>query len=123
MKKKKKKETEKLKFNLKDRCIDCGKKEFYYGAKLNKDIKDVYLGMGFLESSEKNRKIGPGRRHEEILLLLNGEISVISKKEEITLKEGDVYFMPDGQKIRLNNLTDQKCYFVVAGGHTKHHRH
>lgn len=112
-----------LKFNLKDNCINCGKKEFYYGAKLNKNIKDVYLGMGFLEPNEANRKVGPGRKHEEILLLINGKIQVVSKDEEIILNEGELYFMPDGQKIRLHNLTNEKCYFVIAGGHTKHHKH
>ena len=111
------------KFNLKDNYINSNKKEFYYGAKLNKKIKDVYLGMGFLEPKEGNRKVGPGKRHEEILLVENGKIKIISKNVELILDEGEVYFMPDGQKIKLNNLTEEKAYFIIAGGHTKHHKH
>jgi len=112
-----------MKFNLKKKCIDCGKKEFYYGAKLNKEIKDTYLGMGFLDPNEEKRKIGPGRHHEEILCILNGKVQVRSKKDEEILDKGEVYFMEDGKKIRLKNLTDKRAYFVIAGGHTKHHHH
>lgn len=112
-----------MKFNLKKECIESGKKEFYYGAKLNKKIKDTYLGMGYLEPQEENRIIGPGRHHEEILCLLNGKIKISSNNEEETLREGEVYFMEDGTKIRLMNLTDIRAYFVIAGGHTKHHHH
>ncbi|TXT64655.1 MAG: hypothetical protein BAJALOKI3v1_180018 [Promethearchaeota archaeon] len=112
-----------MKFNLKKNCIDCGKKEFYYGAKLNKNIKDTYLGMGYLEQNEDKRKIGPGRHHEEILCVLNGRLQISSGDEAEELKEGEVYFLEDGKKIHLRNLTDERVYFVVAGGHTKHHKH
>ncbi len=112
-----------MKFNLKDNCINCGKKEFYYGPKLNKNIKGVYLGMGFLGPKEENRKVGPGRKHKEIILVVNGKIKIISKNAEIVLEEGEVYFIPDGQKIRLSNLVKQRSYFIIAGGHTKHHSH
>jgi len=111
------------KFNLKENCINSRKKEFYYGAKFNKKIKDVYLGMGFLDPKEENRKVGPSRKHEEILLVVSGKIKIASKNAELILDEGEVYFMPDGQKIKLNNLTEQRSYFIIAGGHTKHHKH
>jgi len=112
-----------MKFNLKKRCIESGKKEFYYGAKLNKMIQDTYLGMGFLEPNEEKRKVGPGRHHEEIICILNGKVQVSSKNGEELLNEGEVYFMEDGKKIRLKNLKDERAFFVIAGGHTKHHSH
>ncbi|MBD3213089.1 MAG: hypothetical protein GF311_10825 [Candidatus Lokiarchaeota archaeon] len=112
-----------MKFNLKKNCIECGKKEFYYGAKLNKQIKDTYLGMGYLEPHEDKRKIGPGKHHEEILCVLNGSLQIFSRDKEEELHEGEAFFLEDGKKIRLRNLTDQRVYFVIAGGHTKHHKH
>ncbi|MBD3197700.1 MAG: hypothetical protein GF317_21790 [Candidatus Lokiarchaeota archaeon] len=109
--------------NIKEKCDNSKKKEFYYGAKINKKIKDAYLGMGYLEPNENNRKIGPGRRHEEILFILNGKLKLRGKSEEIILNEGDVYFLSDGNKIKLENLSESRSYFIIAGGHTKHHKH
>ncbi|TFF96990.1 MAG: hypothetical protein EU547_05655 [Promethearchaeota archaeon] len=109
--------------NLKEECHKAKKKEFYYGAKLNKKIKDVYLGMGFLEPNSKERKIGPPRHHEEILYCSNGKLEIIQKGESIILNEGEVYFMSDGKKIKVRNSTDSKVYYIIAGGHTKFHSH
>lgn len=110
--------------NLKEKCEQSKKKEFYYGAKLNKNIKDCYLGMGYLEPQESNRRIGPGRGHEEIIYILNGVVSVeIKKGDSFKLKQGEVYHFPDKQKIRLTNLSAERSYFIIAGGHTKHHHH
>lgn len=109
--------------NLKERCLDSKNKEFYYGGKLNKDIKDVYLGMGVLEPDSKERKIGPPRHHEEILYCSNGKIEISDKVEKTILQEGEVYFMPDGKKIKIRNLSHKKVYYIIAGGHTKFHTH
>lgn len=118
-----KKDDKKMTFNLKEKCHQSKKNEFYYGAKLNKDIKDVYLGMGFLNPEAKERKIGPPRHHEEILYCNNGSIEIKHKEEVIILREGEVYFMPNGEKIKIRNLTDKRVYYIIAGGHTKSHSH
>lgn len=110
-------------FNLKEKCHESSKKEFFYGAKINREIKDVYLGLCFLEPEELNRKVGPGKGHEELLYLMSGQIQVNTKDKEITLNEGEVFFIPDGLKVFLKNLTDERSYFIIAGGHTKHHKH
>lgn len=113
----------KLTFNLRDKCHESKDKEFFYGAKINKEIKDVYFGLCFLDPNEENRKAGPGRGHEELLYVMNGKMQIEFKKEEIILNEGEVFFIPDGQKVRLKNLTDRKCDFAIAGGHVKQHAH
>ncbi|MBN1801184.1 MAG: hypothetical protein JW891_06725 [Candidatus Lokiarchaeota archaeon] len=110
-------------YNLKEKC-ECSKdKEFFYGAKVNKKIKDAYLGLCYLEPNETNRKAGPGKGHEEILFLLNGKIIIVSDGKEIILNEGEVFFIPNGKKILLSNLNDEKSYFIISGGHTRHHSH
>lgn len=110
-------------FNLREKCHDSRKKEFFYGAKINREIKDVYLGLCFLEPGEVKRKVGPGKGHEELLYLMNGQIQVNTKDKEINLNEGEVFFIPNGLKVFLKNLTEERSYFVIAGGHTKHHKH
>ena len=110
-------------FNLKEKCETSKKKEFYYGAKINKSIKDAYLGICFLEANEKKRKIGPGKGHEEILYVNNGKIKLIMNGTEILMNEGDAYHIPDGEKIIVDNLTGNRCYLMIAGGHIKHHSH
>ena len=110
-------------FNLKEKCQEAKEKEFYYGAKLNKEIIDVYLGQGYLEPNETGRKIGPGRHHEEILYIMNGQVKVNLKEEEHILSAGELIFIPDNLKIILSNLSNERSYFMIAGGHTKLHRH
>jgi len=112
-----------MSFNLREKCHDSHKGEFFYGAKINKEIKDVYLGLCFLEPGESNRKAGPGIGHEELLYLINGQIQIELKNEQLTLNAGEVYFISDGLKVKLKNLSDERAYFMIAGGHTKFHEH
>jgi uncharacterized cupin superfamily protein len=110
-------------FNLKEKCDTSRDKEFWYGAKTNKNIKDVYLGLGYLEPGESGRKGGPPRGHEEIIYSLDGKIEIKLKEEITILNEGELLFLPDGNKIHLKNLSENRAYFVVAGGHPKPHKH
>ena len=110
-------------FNLREKCHDSSKKEFFYGAKINREIKDVYLGLCYLEPGETGRKAGPGKGHEEILYLLKGQIQIEEEDKEISLNEGDAYFIPEGSYVSLKNLTKNKIYLIIAGGHPKPHKH
>ncbi|NVM56158.1 MAG: cupin domain-containing protein [Candidatus Helarchaeota archaeon] len=110
-------------FKLKEKCDAASKREFFYGALINHDIQDVYIGLGFLEPEESNRKTGPGKGHEEIIYLMDGQMKAKLEDEEMIMNEGDAIFVPDGHKVLLTNLTKKKIYFVVAGGHTVRHSH
>jgi len=113
----------KMNFNLKKKCDESKKKEIFYGAMINHDIQDVYLGLCFLEAGEKNRDAGPPKGHEEILYALEGQIEVVIGEKKVIVNEGEVLFLPDGQKVKLNNLAPEKIYFVIAGGHPRPHSH
>ncbi len=76
-----------------------------------------------MEPDESGRIKGPGKKHEEILYLIDGQIQIETPIEKLTLHEGQAYFISDGLKVRLNNLTNKRCYFIIAGGHTVHHSH
>ena len=109
--------------NLQEKCLASKNREFFYGAKINKAIQDVYLGSCFLEPGESKRKVGPGKGHEEILFLTEGKIKISVNDDNVVLTAGEVYFIPNGLKAILENLTEKRCYFIIAGGHTKRHAH
>ena len=108
--------------NLIKKCKNSTNKEFYYGALLNREIKDVYLGYGYLDPF-KSRVFGPGEGHEEIIMVLNGELNMKYPKNEIILKKGDAYFLKEGLKITIENSTDEQVFYVIAGGHPTPHMH
>lgn len=112
-----------MNFNLKEKCESTSAQEFFYGAMVNHDIQDVYLGLCYLEPNESDRKTGPGKGHEEIFYLLEGEIEIILHDEKTVLKAGEVFHIPEGHKVKLTNLTSNRVYIVVAGGHPKQHSH
>ena len=95
--------------------------EYYYGAMVNKNIKDVYMGYCFLKPKQR-KKIGPGKGHEEIIMLIEG-VMMFSSKEDIMMKKGDAIHIPEGTTIEVENLTDKDIYFVIAGGHPVPHSH
>jgi len=112
-----------MSFKLLEKCSTCKKAEYYYGAKINNQINDVYFGIGFLEPKEDNRKVGPGRGHEEIIYLQEGKIEVQIKNNTVILDEGELLYIPDKSKVMLKNLAEKKSQFMIAGGHVKHHKH
>jgi len=112
-----------MSFKLLEKCLASKKAEFYYGAKINKKIKDVYFGIGLLEPGEENRKVGPGRGHEEIFYLQEGKIEVKIENDMFIINEGELFFIPDKSKAIIKNLVDKKSKFMIAGGHVKHHDH
>lgn len=105
--------------NLKEKSLESAEKQFFYGAKVNKNIKDAYLGYGFLEPNETNRKEGPSKGHEEIVFLLEGEIKINFKEKSVVLKEGEVIHLPDKSEVTFDNLNSERSTFLIAGGHTK----
>jgi uncharacterized cupin superfamily protein len=109
-------------FKLKEKCEESKKKEIFYGSMLNNAIKDVYMGMGYLDPGE-SREEGPGKRHEEIIYALDGEINIKSEEDEFVLHEGEAYHIPDGYKVMASNAGSERVYFIVAGGHPKHSHH
>ncbi len=110
-------------FNLKEKVDSSKEKEFWYGAMVNKNIKDVYLGLGFLDQGESGRKGGPPHGHEEIIYVIKGKIEISTKESSTILNEGELLFLPDGTGITIKNLSEKRVQFIVAGGHTKHHKH
>ncbi|TFF87160.1 MAG: hypothetical protein EU549_05270 [Promethearchaeota archaeon] len=109
-------------FKLKDKCLKSPKKEFFYGNIANKDIKNVYLGVGYLDEDE-SRWFSPGKGHEEILYLLEGKMEIEYQDKKEQLNEGEAFHASGKEKINIRNLTNERIFFVIAGGHTEIHAH
>ncbi|MBD3226632.1 MAG: hypothetical protein GF329_00455 [Candidatus Lokiarchaeota archaeon] len=109
-------------FKLKEKCLESPEKEFFYGNIANNDIKNVYLGLGYLDANE-DRSFAPGKGHEEILYLFEGEIEIKFEKEKILLNAGEAFHASGSEMINITNLTDGRIFFVIAGGHTEPHAH
>ncbi|MHA1270569.1 MAG: hypothetical protein ACTSPY_12325 [Candidatus Helarchaeota archaeon] len=109
-------------FKLKEKCLETSNKEFFYGNIINKEIKDVYLGLGYLDNGE-HRSFSPGKGHEEIIYLLNGQMKIIMKETEYILNEGEAIYIPESIEITISNLVENRIFFVIAGGHTEKHAH
>ncbi len=115
-------EVEVIKINIIEECKKSPKKEFYYGALLNNDIKDVYLGYAYLDPKEI-RDYTSGEAHEEIIMPLNGIMKLKIDGIEVILKKGDAFFLREGLKLKIENTTEEEVAFIIAGGHPVPHSH
>ena len=109
-------------FNLKEKCLESPKKEYFYGNIINKSIQNIYLGLAYLEPIEM-KKFTPGKGHEEIIYLIEGNLTVNMNNEDFQLKEGESIYIPSDCVITITNPTNKRIYFVIAGGHTESHAH
>jgi ethanolamine utilization protein EutQ (cupin superfamily) len=110
-------------FKLKDKVLKSPNKEVFYGNIANNEIKDVYLGLGYLDSGEE-RKFSPGIGHEEIIYLISGEIEINIKGEDAILNGGEAIHLSGTTQISMKNITDDRVFFITAGGHIEdHHSH
>ncbi|MHA1253706.1 MAG: cupin domain-containing protein [Candidatus Helarchaeota archaeon] len=107
-------------FKLKEKCLESSKKEFFYGNIVNKDIVDVYLGLGYLDAGE-TRAFCPGKGHEEIIYLMNGQIEIVIEGQEFKFKEGEAVHLSGTTEIKMINNSDDRIFFITAGGHTEPH--
>jgi glyoxylate utilization-related uncharacterized protein len=90
--------------------------EYVLGLK-NLQTHAVYIVYGFLKPGERDRKLLPGKGHEEILCVTKGEIQVKKPGETFTLKTGEAVHLREDDEWHLENLGDETAYYVLAGGH------
>lgn len=81
-----------------------------------------YLIYGFLKAGEQGRELKPGKGHEEIVLLLRGDLSVRGHYAG-PLKEGQALHLRDDENCLLDNPGDGEAFYVIAGGHSEGGHH
>ncbi len=109
-------------FNIKNNLKSLASGEFIIGSELT-NSHACYMIYGVIQKGEKNRLIKPGKGHEEIVLILKGEVKV-SGKWEGTLSEGDSFHIIEDEFLYFENQSHSEVIYVIAGGHSqKGHHH
>ncbi len=80
-----------------------------------------YFIYGVLRKGEE-RKMSPGRGHEEILVCIEGKIEIEDNRD--SLSKGQAIHLKDEETLTLKGLEEISIY-VIAGGHSdsSHHHH
>ncbi|MEK6744444.1 MAG: hypothetical protein AABZ15_12575 [Nitrospirota bacterium] len=81
-----------------------------------------YLIYGVLKAGEGGRELRPGKGHEEIVLVLRGDLFVRGHYAG-PLKEGQALHLRDDENCLLDNPGDGESLYVIAGGHSEGGRH
>jgi hypothetical protein len=75
-----------------------------------------YLIYGRMKGREKNRRLRPGKGHEEMILAIQGNFRFRGSAEG-TLNQGQAVHLSGEETLFLENLTDHPAVYVLAGGH------
>jgi len=77
-----------------------------------------YLIYGVLKAGERGRELKPGRGHEELVLAVQGDLSLRGHTVG-DLKQGQAIHLRDEETCLLDNPGDGEAIYVVAGGHAE----
>ncbi|MBM3310715.1 MAG: hypothetical protein FJY80_04330 [Candidatus Aminicenantes bacterium] len=101
---------------LRKRARDFGG-EYVLGMR---DLKThaCYLIYGELAPGETGRRVSPGEGHEEILLAVTGDVTLVEGTEASVLREGEAVHFAGEETVLLSNPGRETCVYVLAGGHS-----
>ena len=96
--------------------------EYVFGA-ADTGSHACYMIYGTLKPGEKGRLIKPGKGHEEMLVVVQGELTVHGCHEGL-LKVGTAVHLVGEQTCFLENIGVSEAVYIAAGGHSAEgHRH
>lgn len=76
-----------------------------------------YLIYGVLSAGEKGRELKPGKGHEEIVLVVKGEI-ILTGKLTGTLRQGQAVHLQGEESCLAGNDGPEEAVYAIAGGHS-----
>ena len=103
-------------YDLKSLAKKEEEKEYVLGLK-DLQTHAVYMIYGILNTSDKERKVHPGKGHEEILCIIKGEVKAEGQNETISLSEGEAMHLHENDIYYLKNIGESESSYVLAGGH------
>lgn len=77
-----------------------------------------YMICGVLKPGDEQRKIKPGRGHEEIVLAIKGDIHATGCYTGV-LKEGSAIHIRGEEECFFENTGKSEMVYIIAGGHTE----
>jgi hypothetical protein len=78
-----------------------------------------YLIYGVLNPGETGRELKPGPGHEELVLVLQGDM-ILSGAHFGTLKQGQAMQLVGDETVLAGNSGAMPVLYVVSGGHSGH---
>jgi redox-sensitive bicupin YhaK (pirin superfamily) len=81
-----------------------------------------YMIYGILKPKEKGRLVMPGAGHEEIVLVVKGNLKVTGYYSG-SVEEGSAFHIKDEQECFLENPSKIEAVYIIAGGHSKSGHH
>jgi len=81
-----------------------------------------YLVYGVLKAGEKGRVLKPGHGHEEIILVVKGEVTLTGQCMG-TVKQGQAIHLKGDESCVAENRSDSEAVYVIAGGHSGDDHH
>lgn len=77
-----------------------------------------YLIYGVLKAGEQGRMLKPGRGHEEMVLVVKGEVTLTGKCSG-TIREGQAIHLVGEAACFAENRTSAEAVYVISGGHAE----
>jgi uncharacterized cupin superfamily protein len=77
-----------------------------------------YLIHGVLKPGEKGREFSPGKGHEELVLVIAGDLQ-LSGQCTGTLKQGQAIHLQGAQSCFAENKGTIDAVYVISGGHSE----
>lgn len=105
--------------NLKEHVYREG--EFIIGADVT-GSHACYLIYGVIRGNEE-REISPGEGHEEILLVIEGNLSFLTENEKTVLTKGQAVYLKGAEKAVIRANEGMTAIYVIAGGHSDASHH
>ena len=78
-----------------------------------------YLIYAILQPGETGRELTPGHGHEEIVLTLQGDLT-LTNAHVGTLKQGQALHLTGDEAVLAGNAGAMPAVYVVSGGHAGH---
>ncbi|MBI5233163.1 MAG: hypothetical protein HY880_02285 [Deltaproteobacteria bacterium] len=75
----------------------------------------VYLVYGKVRPGETERKLMPGKGHEEILFVVKGSLNVKKDKMGFTVAEGEAFHLKEEEVFILDNPGQKEAVYIIAG--------
>jgi len=77
-----------------------------------------YLIYGVLKPGEKGRELSPGKGHEELVLVIAGDLQ-LSGHYTGTLRQGQAVHLQGEQSCHVANPGTLNVIYVISGGHSE----
>jgi uncharacterized cupin superfamily protein len=77
-----------------------------------------YLIHGVLKPGEKGRELNPGKGHEELVLVIAGELQLSGQCTGM-LKQGQAIHLQGAQSCYAENPGATNAVYVISGGHSE----